>query len=200
MRRLVDILVAGGAGLLLLPVLAVTWLLVLAFLGRPALFVQTRSGRRGLPFRLVKFRTMTNERDAAGELLSDHLRMTTLGRLLRRSRLDEAPSFWNILKGEMSLVGPRPLLPQTVTAMGEAGRERGSVRPGLTGWAQVNGNALLSDSEKLALDLWYIRRRSLRLDVLIVCRTLKVIVFGEHVDRAQLHRAEAYADGPHRGG
>ena len=200
MRRTVDIAVGGCAGLLLLPLLAVTWFLVLIALGRPVLFVQTRSGWRGAPFRLLKFRTMTNERDAAGELLRDELRATSLGRLLRRTRLDELPSFWNVVKGEMSLIGPRPLLPQTVAAMGEAGVARGAVRPGLTGWAQVNGNALLSDQEKLTLDLWYIRRRSLRLDVLIVYRTLKVLVLGEHVDVAQLQRADAYADGPYRGG
>ncbi len=200
MRRIVDIAVGIGAGLTMLPLLALIWLLVLAALGPPALFVQTRSGWRGAPFRLLKFRTMTNERDAAGELLPDHVRMTPLGRLLRRTRLDELPSLLNVVKGEISLVGPRPLLPQTVAAMGEAGIARGAVRPGLTGWAQVNGNALLGDHEKIALDLWYIRRRSLGLDLLILYRTLKVLLLGERVNVAQLQRANAYADGPHRGG
>jgi lipopolysaccharide/colanic/teichoic acid biosynthesis glycosyltransferase len=198
MRRLVDMLAAGVAAALLLPLLLATWLVVLMLLGRPALFVQTRSGWRGLPFRMVKFRSMTNSRGSDGELLPDRMRVTTLGRLLRRSRLDEAPSLWNVMKGEMSLIGPRPLLARTVAAMGEAGVRRGAVRPGLTGWAQVNGNALLGDAEKLALDLWYIRHRSLRLDLLILWKTLKVIVLGEHVDDAQLHRAEVYANGTHR--
>ena len=134
---------------------------------------------------------MQDLRDGQGNILPDAARLTRFGRLLRRSRLDELPELWNIASGEMSFVGPRPLLPETVQNMGEGGKHRGQVRPGLTGWAQVNGNALLSDADKLALDIWYVDRRSLTRDLWIVLRTIATLFGGERI--SQRHVGRAYA-------
>lgn len=181
MRRGLDIAVALVALAVTAPLLLVAALAVLADIGRPILFVQARSGLGGRAFRMVKLRTMTEACDAHGRLLPDAARVTRLGRLLRRSRVDELPGLIHLLTGEMSLIGPRPLLPATVAAMGEAGQQRGRILPGLTGWAQVNGNALLSQGQKLAHDLWYIDNRSLGLDLLILVRTVRVVIFGERL-------------------
>ena len=129
--------------------------------------------------------------DAEGQLLPDTLRLNRLGVLLRRLRLDELPEIYNILRGDMALIGPRPLLPSTIAAMGPDGMRRCEVSPGLTGWAQVNGNALLSEQEKLALDLWYIAHRSLALDMLILWRTMVMVIRGERVNGAHIRRAYA---------
>lgn len=152
------------------------------------LFRQRRAGQGGHAFDLVKFRSMAA---AGAHPLPDAARLSSFGRLLRRTRLDELPELWNIVRGEMSFVGPRPLLPETVAAMGKAGARRGQVRPGLTGWAQVNGNALLSDSDKLALDLWYIDNRSLTRDGKIILRTFTMLARGERVSPANIGRAYA---------
>jgi lipopolysaccharide/colanic/teichoic acid biosynthesis glycosyltransferase len=197
-RRGIDMLV-GGLGLFLCgPFLILFALILLMIDGRPVLFTQTRSGLGGRSFRVVKFRTMSDARDAGGVLLPDPERITTVGRLLRATRVDELPQLWNVLIGDMSLIGPRPLLPATIADAKDAGRERGRVRPGVTGWAQVNGNTLLSDDDKIALDNWYIRNRSLRLDLRIVARTLLVSLRGERRDMAAIGRAHAGA--PHRRG
>ena len=193
MRRAVDILVSVAAGMLALPLLLSLVLAVGVALGRPVLFVQQRAGRDGQLFALRKFRSMTDARDERGGLLPDDARLTPLGRRLRRTRLDELPELWNVLRGDMSLIGPRPLLPETIAEFGEAGRRRGAVRPGLTGWAQVNGNAALSDQDKLWLDLWYIDHRGLALDLSILGRTLAVLVVGERIDAPQLSKARQYA-------
>lgn len=203
MRRSLDIGVALFGGLVALPVAALVALAVALTIGRPVLFRQQRAGRGGTPFTLVKFRTMTEARDAQGRLLDDAARTPPFGRWLRRSRLDELPELLNIARGDMSLVGPRPLLPATVAAMGSRGARRGAMRPGLTGWAQVNGNTLLADDDKLALDLWYIDHASLRLDLAIVLRTIGVVLLGERIDQTALGRAErgrAYAGDHRRGG
>ena len=192
-RRVIDILAAGAGLCLFGPFLILSGLALLLLDGRPVLFIQTRSGFGGRCFRVVKFRSMNNARDADGVLLPDAERITTAGRVLRATRIDEFPQLWNVLIGDMSLIGPRPLLPSTVAEAGEAGRERGRVRPGVTGWAQVNGNTLLSDSDKIALDTWYIRNRSLGLDVRIVARTLLVSLRGERRDVVAIGRAHAGA-------
>jgi len=147
--------------------------------GRPVLFRQVRSGLHGAPFRLVKFRTMRETRDDAGRLLPDEQRVTTVGTVLRKTRLDELPSLWNVVTGDLAFIGPRPLLPITIESLGANGLRRGRVSPGLTGWSQVNGNTLLSLDEKVALDLWYIGHRSFRTDVAILARTLWVMTRGE---------------------
>lgn len=197
-QRMVDVLVASMAAVVAAPLILLTAAAIAVGLGRPVLFTQTRAGRDGRPFRLVKFRTMTDARDRDGRLLPDEERLTNLGRFLRRSRVDELPELWNILKGDMSLVGPRPLLPDTVDEMGSDGIRRGLVRPGLTGWAQVNGNARLSGKDKLALDLWYIDHASVALDLRIILKTIGVVFAGERINRSEVGRA--YAGGHSRRG
>lgn len=172
-------LLAAGAGVISSPVQVLLGLLVLSSLGRPILFRQVRCGRLGQPFVLYKFRTMRDDRDEAGRLLPDEERVTAVGAFLRRTRLDELPGLLNIAKGEMAFVGPRPLLPETIEELGDKGRRRSLVRPGMTGWAQVNGNTLLSLDEKVALDLWYIDHAGLWLDLTILQRTLLVMIGGE---------------------
>lgn len=188
-HRAVDILLSATGLVVCAPLLAVMALVVGLVMGRPVLFRQQRSGRHGAPFTLIKFRSMTDARDRQGALLPDALRTPRLGHILRRSRLDELPELWNVLTGRMSLIGPRPLLPDTVEAMGGDGVRRGSVRPGLTGWAQICGNAALDNADKLALDLWYIDHRSVRLDMLILFKTIMLMLFGETVDHARLKKA-----------
>ncbi|MEZ5680521.1 MAG: sugar transferase [Erythrobacter sp.] len=165
--------------ILTLPLLAVLALLVGLSMGRPVIFRQTRSGKNGADFVLVKFRSMNDARDEKGELLPDADRTTLVGSFLRRTRLDELPGLLNVVRGEMNFVGPRPLLPNTIAEKGERGRRRGAVSPGITGWAQVNGNTLLTLDEKIALDLWYIENRNLGLDLRIILRTFLVMIGGE---------------------
>ena len=192
--RIMDVLLALMGALLMAPAMLVIASLVLITLGRPVLFVQRRTGRGTASFDLIKFRSMTDAKDKSGQLLSDELRTTRLGRILRRTRLDELPELWNVLKGDMSLIGPRPLLPQTIQNMGVEGLWRCSVRPGLTGWAQICGNSTLTDRQKLSLDLWYIRHRSLSQDMLIFVRTIQLVLQGERIDderlEAAMHRPE----------
>jgi len=191
MPRAFDLVISLAALLLLAPVLLLVALMVRVALGSPVVFRQRRSGRDAIPFEMLKFRSMTDERDSSGALLPDADRLTLLGRLLRRSRLDETLGLLSIVRGDMALVGPRPLLPETIAAMGEGGRRRSTVRPGLTGWAQVNGNALLNNEDKLALDLWYVANRSPALDLAIMGRTIGVILAGEHINTTNLEKAVA---------
>jgi sugar transferase EpsL len=141
-------------------------------LGRPVLYRQRRPGRGGVPFDIIKFRTMRDERDADGQLLPDAHRLTRLGRLLRSTSLDELPELINVLRGDMSLVGPRPLLLSYLERYTPEQARRHDVRPGLTGWAQVNGRNAISWDERLAMDVWYIDHRSLTLDLRILARTV----------------------------
>lgn len=191
MRTIVDQLAALLTLVVCMPLMIMVALAVLVFLGRPILFRQDRSGLEGRIFRLVKFRSMNDRRDAAGALLPDAQRMPPFGALLRRSRLDELPELWNILRGDMAIVGPRPLLPTTIQALGATGLARGAVRPGITGLAQVSGNTLLEMPDKVAMDLFYIRRRTLRLDLAIMLRTPLMMVRGERIDTVNLERANA---------
>ena len=153
------------------PLLLVVAILVRLKLGSPVLFVQERPGLRARPFRMVKFRTMTDERGPDGELLPDEQRLTSFGKFLRSSTLDEFPEMWNVLIGDMSVVGPRPLLMRYVSRYSPFQARRMEVRPGVTGWAQVNGRNLLSWEEKFALDVWYVDHRSFLLDMKIVVLT-----------------------------
>jgi lipopolysaccharide/colanic/teichoic acid biosynthesis glycosyltransferase len=172
-----------------LPLWIVAAAVVWVSIGRPLFFRQIRSGRGTRPFVICKFRTMHERRDADGALLPDALRETSATRLMRAIRIDELPQLLSIARGDMAFIGPRPLLPVTVAEFGELGRIRCTVRPGLSGWAQVNGNTRLTNGEKLALDLWYVRNRSLWLDLQILVLTVQVALFGERVDRRHVDHA-----------
>jgi sugar transferase EpsL len=165
-KRTTDVVVAAVALVLLSPLLAATALLVAAVMGSPVLFVQERPGLRGRPFRLVKFRSMRQGQGTNSE------RLTGLGRLLRRCSIDELPGFWNVLKGDMSLVGPRPLLTEYLGLYTPEQSRRHDVMPGLTGWAQVNGRNAISWERKLALDVWYVDHRSAWTDARILLLTM----------------------------
>ncbi len=181
MKRVMDVLLASLALLLLgLPLLLVFWQ-VRTRLGNPALFKQIRPGRHGKPFEMIKFRTMTQTRGPDGELLPDGDRLTALGRFLRASSLDELPELWNVLKGEMSLVGPRPLLMAYLPLYSPEQARRHEVKPGITGWAQVNGRNALSWEEKFKLDVWYVDHRSLWLDFKILWLTVRKVLVREGI-------------------
>ena len=176
MKRVFDFVAALLALLLLaLPLLALAWL-IRRKLGSPVLFCQVRPGLHGRPFTMVKFRTMTDERGPDGALLPDAQRLTPFGRFLRASSLDELPELWNVLKGEMSLVGPRPLLMEYLPLYTPEQARRHEVRPGITGWAQVNGRNAISWADKFALDVWYVDHRNLWLDVQILWRTVRKVL------------------------
>lgn len=178
MKRALDVLLSLIGLLVFAPVMAVVALAILLVMGRPVLFRQVRPGLQARPFVLFKFRTMRLDRDADGRDLPDGLRLTRLGRFLRRTSLDELPQFWNVLKGDMSLVGPRPLLMDYVPLYSAEQRRRHDVRPGLTGLAQVNGRNRTGWEERFRMDLWYIDHWSLTLDFKILCKTGLLAVFG----------------------
>ncbi|HQP86696.1 MAG TPA: sugar transferase [Thermoanaerobaculia bacterium] len=174
-KRLIDIAVSATGLVLLSPVLAGIALVSLILLGRPVLFRQERPGLRGRPFRLVKFRTMRADRSGEVERTPDAERLTRWGRFLRRQSLDELPELWNVLRGEMSLVGPRPLLVEYLPLYSARQARRHEVLPGMTGWAQVNGRNALSWEEKFELDVWYVDHRTLGLDLAILLATLTTV-------------------------
>jgi lipopolysaccharide/colanic/teichoic acid biosynthesis glycosyltransferase len=176
-----DVLVACLALLLLGLPLLVLASMVRAKLGSPALFRQVRPGLYGQPFMMVKFRTMTDERGPDGELLPDAQRLTAFGRFLRASSLDELPELWNVLRGEMSLVGPRPLLMEYLPLYSPEQARRHEVRPGITGWAQVNGRNAVSWEERFRLDVWYVDHRSLWLDLRILWLTMRKVLVREGI-------------------
>ncbi|MDL1895144.1 sugar transferase [Anaerolineae bacterium CFX7] len=180
-KRLFDLTLSLAALLLLCPVLATLALIVRVQLGAPVLFRQTRPGLRGKLFTLYKFRTMTGARDAQGNLLPDAERLTRFGRFLRSTSLDELPELFNVLKGEMSLVGPRPLLTQYLERYTPEQMRRHAVLPGITGWAQVNGRNALSWEQKFALDVWYVDHQSIRLDLKILLLTVWKIIKREGI-------------------
>jgi lipopolysaccharide/colanic/teichoic acid biosynthesis glycosyltransferase len=170
-KRLFDIFFALGWLVLFTPLMLVVAGLVRLKLGSPVLFIQERPGLRGRPFRMVKFRTMTDERGPDGQLLPDEARLTAFGKFLRASTLDEFPEMWNVLVGDMSVVGPRPLLMRYLPRYDAFQARRMEVKPGVTGWAQVNGRNALSWEQKFAYDVWYVDHRSLWLDLKIVVLT-----------------------------
>ena len=184
MKRLFDLL-ASAIGLLILvvPLALLAWL-IRRKLGSPVLFRQVRPGLHGQPFTMVKFRTMTDERGPDGALLPDAQRLTPFGRFLRSSSLDELPELWNVLKGDMSLVGPRPLLMEYLPLYTPEQARRHAVRPGITGWAQVNGRNAISWADKFALDVWYADHHTLWLDVRIVWRTVRKVLVRDGISAA----------------
>ncbi|MGO2134773.1 MAG: sugar transferase [Marinobacter sp.] len=175
-KRLFDIAAAGGGLLLLAPVIAVVAILIRRKLGSPVFFRQTRPGLNGKPFKMVKFRTMLDAMDKHGNPLPDDQRMTPFGSFLRATSLDELPELWNVLKGDMSLVGPRPLLMEYLPLYSQEQYRRHDARPGVTGWAQVNGRNAISWEDKFRLDVWYVDNQSLGLDVKILFLTVKKVL------------------------
>lgn len=180
-KRLMDIVLSGCGLLVLSPVLLVTAVLVRVKLGSPVIFRQPRPGRDGVVFNLYKFRSMTDETDENGNLLPDEVRLTKFGKLLRATSLDELPELWNILRGDMSVVGPRPLLVKYLPLYNEQQRHRHDVRPGLTGWAQVHGRNLIGWEEKFQLDLWYVEHLSFAVDVKTVFLTVRHVLRREGI-------------------
>lgn len=171
-KRCIDIVGAGLGLIVLSPVLAVVAIAIWLDMGRPILFRQIRPGLNGQAFSMVKFRTMSNKRDSQGNLLPDEQRLTPLGKFLRKTSLDELPELFNVIKGDMSLVGPRPLLMQYLERYTPEQARRHEVRPGITGWAQINGRNAISWEEKFALDVWYVDNCSLWLDIKILAITI----------------------------
>ncbi|EGR2415816.1 sugar transferase [Vibrio cholerae] len=181
MKRLFDFLASLFALLLLSPIIALVGWKIRKNLGSPVLFRQTRPGLNGKPFEMIKFRTMKDAVDANGNPLPDSERMTPFGDKLRNSSLDELPELWNVLKGEMSLVGPRPLLMQYLPLYSPEQARRHEVRPGVTGWAQINGRNAICWEEKFKLDVWYVDNRSFWLDLKVLLLTVKKVLIKEGI-------------------
>lgn len=184
MKRLFDVVVAFAALLLLFVPLVVLAVVVRRKLGRPALFRQLRPGIDGTPFEMIKFRTMTDARGLDGQLLPDSARLTGFGSFLRASSLDELPELWSVLKGDMSLVGPRPLLVDYLPLYSTEQYRRHEVRPGITGWAQINGRNALSWEDKFKLDVWYVDNRTIWLDVKILWLTVRKVLVRDGISAA----------------
>lgn len=183
MKRLFDFLVALLTLLLLWPVILGVALMVRIYLGKPVFFRQPRPGRHGKPFPMVKFRTMSDAADEEGKPFPDAQRLTRFGSFLRLTSLDELPELWNVLTGDMSLVGPRPLLMKYLPLYTDEQRKRHEVRPGITGWAQVNGRNALNWEERFKLDVWYVDHQSFRLDMKIILMTIGKILKREGINQ-----------------
>lgn len=183
LKRVFDVSTATIALLLGTPVILGTALVVKKKLGSPVVFKQTRPGQYGEPFDLYKFRTMTDEKDESGELLDDSVRLTKTGKILRKLSVDELPQLINVVKGDMSLVGPRPLLMEYVALYDNRQIKRLDVKPGITGWAQVNGRNSLSWEERFELDVWYVENQSFMLDMKILYMTLQKVIKSEDVNQ-----------------
>lgn len=181
-KRLFDITAATTAMAVLSPVYVITAYKVKKNLGSPVLFRQTRPGLNGNPFDMVKFRTMTDCRDSEGNLLPNKDRLTPFGKMLRNTSLDELPELWNVIKGDMSLVGPRPLLMEYLPLYNDEQKRRHHVRPGITGYAQVNGRNAIGWGEKFELDLWYVDNQSLWLDIKILLKTIKKVIVKDDIN------------------
>ena len=180
-KRVFDLVLVLLSLPLILPIYLLLTILVLFKLNFPILFKQSRPGLKGKIFNIYKFRSMTSERDREGVLLSDELRLTKFGKLLRSTSLDELPSLWNVFKGEMSLVGPRPLLVEYLPLYSSKQARRHEVKPGITGWAQVNGRNAISWDEKFDLDVWYVDNQSIWLDIKILYRTIKKVIMRDGI-------------------
>jgi lipopolysaccharide/colanic/teichoic acid biosynthesis glycosyltransferase len=183
MKRIFDLVITYFGLLFLLPVIVLTAILVRLKLGSPIFFQQSRPGLNGKIFGILKFRTMTNECDKNGTLLSDEARLTEFGNFLRSTSLDELPGLWNVLKGDMSLVGPRPLLTEYLPLYSTQQARRHEVKPGVTGWAQVNGRNAISWDEKFNLDVWYVDNQSIWLDIKIIWLTMKKVAVRDGVSQ-----------------
>jgi sugar transferase EpsL len=185
MKRLFDLLVASAGLIALFPILLIVACLIRIKLGSPIIFRQHRPGLNGKLFELYKFRTMTDECDQNGELLPDEIRLTSFGQFLRKLSLDELPQLLNVIKGDMSLVGPRPLLVEYLALYSERQAKRHNVKPGITGWAQVNGRNALTWEEKFELDVWYVENQSFILDLKILVLTIKKVITSDGVSNPE---------------
>lgn len=192
MKRLLDIIIASAGLLVSLPIIIGLSVVIGVTLGRPIFFRQTRPGLHGRPFRMIKFRTMREEIDASGGALPDSERLTPFGAWLRSTSLDELPELWNVIRGDMSLVGPRPLLMEYLPLYSPQQARRHEVRPGLTGWAQVNGRNAIEWEEKFALDVWYVDNRSLALDMKILWTTITKVIKREGITAENSATAERF--------
>ncbi|MBH0011598.1 sugar transferase [Pseudoalteromonas sp. NZS100_1] len=181
MKRLFDFIVALSAFAMLLPIIVIVAILIRTKLGSPILFTQNRPGLHGKVFKMMKFRSMLDAKGKHGNLLPDNERMTKFGAFLRSTSLDELPGLFNVLKGDMSLVGPRPLLVQYLPLYNSEQAKRHNVRPGITGWAQVNGRNAIGWDEKFKLDVWYVENQSFLLDMKILLLTVKKVFIREGI-------------------
>ena len=181
MKRIIDISISSGLLLIFLPLLMLISMINVFFNKGKILFIQDRTGYKGKVFKIIKFKTMNDNANNKGELLSDGDRITIFGRFLRFSSLDELPTFWNILIGQMSLVGPRPLLVKYLDRYNDNQLRRLEVKPGLTGWAQINGRNSISWEEKFQYDVWYVDNQSLKLDLIIIFKTIGQVIRGKGV-------------------
>jgi sugar transferase EpsL len=184
MKRLFDLFVSILCLIVLIPIIIGTALIIKIKIGSPVIFKQLRPGLNGKPFFILKFRTMTNEVDQNGELLPDEIRLTTLGMLIRKFSLDELPQLFNVLKGDISLIGPRPLLMEYLELYTPEQLKRHQVRPGITGWAQVNGRNAISWEEKFKLDVWYVDNRTFWLDIKILWMTFSKVLKSEGISHS----------------
>ena len=191
-KRGMEVIVALIALILFLPIFFLIILGSLLLLGRPIFFTQPRPGKNGRIFHMVKFRTMLSSFDKNGAPLPDAQRLTKFGKFLRSTSLDELPELWNVLKGDMSLVGPRPLLTEYLPLYSEEQNKRHNVRPGITGWAQINGRNALSWDEKFALDVWYVENQSVWLDIKILFLTVKKVFVREGISASNHATAEKF--------
>jgi lipopolysaccharide/colanic/teichoic acid biosynthesis glycosyltransferase len=176
LKRSVDLILGITAAILLSPILLITAILVSRKLGSPIFFTQVRPGKDGKPFKMIKFRTMRDAIDAQGNPLPDAERLTPFGRRLRSTSIDELPELWNVIKGEMSLVGPRPLLMEYLPLYSPEQATRHDLKPGMTGWAQINGRNAISWEDKFKLDTWYVQHQSIWLDIKIMALTVKKVL------------------------
>ncbi len=200
LKRIFDVLVSGIGLLVLAPVMGAIAILVRITMGRPVLFCQVRPGQHGVPFTLIKFRTMRNLLPGESAVMSDARRLNFLGSFLRKGSLDELPELWNVFCGQMSLVGPRPLLMEYLEKYSAEQKRRMEVKPGLTGWAQIKGRNSLSWQEKFALDVWYVDHRSFWLDLWILLLTVPVVVLGSGVSAPGEATIKAFAGNRNRPG
>ncbi|MDM1245252.1 sugar transferase [Acinetobacter indicus] len=184
-KRLLDIIIASSALIILSPLYLYVAYKVRKNLGSPVIFRQVRPGLNGKPFEMIKFRTMTDERDEHGNLLPNEQRLPKFGKILRATSLDEMPELWNVIKGDMSIVGPRPLLMEYLPLYNEEQAKRHNVRPGMTGHAQVNGRNAISWEKKFELDVWYVENQSIWLDFKIMLQTVKKVLIKEGINQSE---------------
>lgn len=192
LKRMFDLIISLGLLVISSPILIVSYLLISKKLGKPVLFKQTRPGKYEKPFDIYKFRTMTTEVDGKGQLLPDEQRMTKLGSKIRNSSIDELPQLINVLKGDLSLVGPRPLLMEYLPLYNEEQKKRHNVKPGITGWAQINGRNAITWEQKFKLDVWYAENQSFKLDMYILYKTIENVLKKKNISSESHVTAEKF--------